>query len=96
MRDSMKKIVIAGKYNEKALHLFQQLCPSGFRCEIVGVPEDDELIAKMADEISKFADENARFANEITKYADENAQYADEILRLQKRIAELEAKQPNR
>ena len=45
----MKKIVIAGNYNEKALYLFQQLCPSGFQCEIVGVPTDDELIAKTAD-----------------------------------------------
>ena len=41
----MKTIVIAGNYNEKAIQMFQQLCPAGFRCEIVGVPGDDELIS---------------------------------------------------
>ncbi len=50
-------------------------------------------ITRYADENARFADENAKFANEITRYADKNAHYADEILRLQKRIAELEAKQ---
>ncbi len=53
------------------------------------IAELEQENAKFADEITKYADKNAR-------YADENAQYADEILRLQKRIAELEAKQPNR
>lgn len=43
--------------------------------------------------ITELEQENARFADEITRYADDNAKYADEILKLQQRIAELEAKQ---
>ena len=43
--------------------------------------------------ITELEQENARYADEITRYADDNAKYADEILKLQKRIAELEAKQ---
>ena len=45
----MKKIVVAGKYNEKAIELFQQLCPEGYCLDIVGVPEDAVLIEKTKD-----------------------------------------------
>lgn len=41
----MKKIVIAGKYNDKALELFQSLCPAGYQCEIVGIPPEEKLIS---------------------------------------------------
>ena len=45
----MKKIVIAGKYNEKALELFQTLCPAGYQCEIVGTPSEEKLMAVTRD-----------------------------------------------
>lgn len=45
----MKKIVVAGKYNEKAIRLFQELCPEGYALKFVGVPEQDRLIEETSD-----------------------------------------------
>lgn len=45
----MKKIVIAGKYNDKALELFRSLCPAGYQCEIVGTPPEEKLMAATRD-----------------------------------------------
>lgn len=43
------KIVVAGKYNDKALKLFQEMCPEGYSLDIVGTPSEEELTKKVAD-----------------------------------------------
>ena len=45
----MRKIVVAGIYNDKAVGLFKELCPAGYSLDFVGVPEQDKLIEEVSD-----------------------------------------------
>ena len=45
----MRKIVVAGIYNDKAVGLFKELCPAGYSLNFVGVPKQDNLIEETSD-----------------------------------------------
>ena len=65
----MKKIVVAGIYNDKAIRLFQSLCPEGYTMDIVGVPEDNELIAAVEDADFLFLRGSVNIPDELLKRA---------------------------
>lgn len=65
----MKKIVVAGNYNDKAVELFQDLCPDGYYLDIVGVPEDQALIEAVKDADVLFLRGRINIPDELLKSA---------------------------
>lgn len=65
----MKKIVVAGIYNQDALVLFQTMCPSGYSLEIVGVPSEEELIIAVSDADVLFVRGRVELTDELLRKA---------------------------
>lgn len=65
----MNKIVIAGKYNEKAIDLFKKMCPEGYELDIVGVPEQKVLIEKTKDATALFLRGRVEISDQLLEEA---------------------------
>lgn len=65
----MKKIVVAGNYNDKAIALFKELCPEGYSLKFVGVPEQNVLIEETADADFLFLRGRVEISDELLEKA---------------------------
>ncbi len=65
----MRKIVVAGIYNDKAVELFKELCPEGYGLKFVGVPEQNVLIQETKDADYLFLRGRVELSDELLKSA---------------------------